>query len=91
MIRTLDSLSDKGRRILLYTCCLSVFIVSMDGYAVSVALPNISASLDASVSQLQWVISAYAVSTAGFLMLAGSVADRIGRRRIFQSGLSVVW
>ena len=89
MIRTLDSLSDKGRRILLYTCCLSVFIVSMDGYAVSVALPNISASLDASVSQLQWVISAYAVSTAGFLMLAGSVADRIGRRRVFQSGLTL--
>lgn len=87
MDRTLDSLSEKRRKILLYTCCLSVFIVSMDSYAVSIGLPDIGVSLGASVSQLQWVISAYAVSTAGFLMLAGSVADRIGRRRVFQTGL----
>lgn len=87
--RTLDELSGRGRTILLYTCCLSVFIVSMDGYAVSVALPAIGESLDASVSQLQWVLSAYSLSTAGFLMLAGSVADRIGRRRVFQFGLSM--
>ncbi len=89
MGRTLDGLSEKGRRILLYTCCLSVFIVSMDGYAVSVALPDIGVSLDAGVTQLQWVLSAYSLSTAGFLMLAGSVADRIGRRRVFQFGLSM--
>lgn len=89
MVSTLDGLSEKGRKILLYTCCLSVFIVSMDGYAVSVALPAIGESLDASVAQLQWVISAYALSTAGFLMLAGSVADRIGRRKVFQSGLAM--
>lgn len=89
MTRTLADLDARGRMILLYTCCLSVFIVSMDGYAVSVALPEIGVSLGADVSQLQWVISAYALSTAGFLMLAGSVADRIGRRKVFQFGLSL--
>nr|WP_156232747.1 MFS transporter [Corynebacterium occultum] len=83
----LDQLSDRGRMILLYTCCMSVFIISMDSNAVNVALPAMGVSLGASVTQLQWVISAYSLALAGFLMLSGSVADRIGRRRVFQAGL----
>lgn len=67
---------------------MSVFIVGMDMYAVNVALPDMNRAFGVSVSQLQWVISAYALSTAGLLMLSGSVADRIGRRRVFQTGLS---
>lgn len=85
----LDRLDDRSRRLVLWTCCMSVFIVGMDMYAVNVALPQMNDSLGASVSQLQWVVSAYALSTAGLLMLAGSVADRIGRRRVFQAGLSL--
>lgn len=85
----LDRLDARGRQIVLWTCCISVFIVSMDMYAVNVALPAINTNLGASVSQLQWVVSAYALSTAGLLMLAGSVADRIGRRRVFQFGLTL--
>lgn len=83
----LDNLSERGRKILLYTCCISVFIISMDSYAVNVALPAMGVGLGASVTQLQWVISAYSLALAGFLMLSGSVADRIGRRRVFQTGL----
>lgn len=85
----LDRLDDRGRQLVLWICCTSVFIVGMDMYAVNVALPEINATLGASVSQLQWVVSAYALSTAGFLMLAGSVADRLGRRRIFRIGLTL--
>ncbi|MGP6172888.1 MFS transporter [Corynebacterium sp. A21] len=85
----LDQLSDRGRKILLYTCCMSVFIISMDTYAVNVALPSIGVDLAATVTQLQWVVSAYSLATAAFLMLAGSVADRIGRRRVFQCGLTL--
>lgn len=85
----LDQLSDRRRKILLYTCCISVFIISMDTYAVNVALPAMGMALDATVTQLQWVVSAYSLATAGFLMLAGSVADRIGRRRVFQCGLTL--
>lgn len=85
----LDRLDARGRQIVLWTCCISVFIISMDMYAVNVALPAINTTLGASVSQLQWVISAYALSTAGLLMLAGSVADRIGRRKVFQFGLTL--
>ena len=59
----------------------------MDGTIVNVALPSIRSSLGASLSGLQWVIDAYTLVLAGLLMLAGSTADRLGRRRTFQTGL----
>lgn len=85
----LDRLDERGRRLVLWICCMSVFIVGMDMYAVNVALPEINENFGASVSQLQWVVSAYALSTAGLLMLSGSIADRIGRRRVFRAGLAL--
>jgi EmrB/QacA subfamily drug resistance transporter len=77
------------RRIILATCCLSLFLVTMDVTIVNVALPSIRADLHASVAGLQWSIDGYTVVVASFLMLAGSTADRFGRRRTFQTGLAI--
>ena len=73
----------------LATCCLSVFIAGLDVTIVNVALPSIQGALHASVSGLQWTIDAYTLVIACLLMLSGSLADRFGRRRVFQIGLAV--
>src|SRR5690349_24547886 len=70
-------------------CCMSLFIVGLDVTAVNVALPALGRDLDAGVSGLQWVVDAYTVVLASLLMLAGSTADRFGRRRVFALGLAV--
>ena len=80
----------RGRRMLvLGICCLSLLIVGLDSTIVNVALPAIRSSLNASISGLQWTIDAYTLVLASLLMLAGSTADRIGRRRVFRTGLVV--
>ncbi|MBS2965310.1 MFS transporter [Actinocrinis puniceicyclus] len=66
---------------------MSLFIVAIDNTIVNVALPSIQHDLHAPLSGLQWVIDAYTLVLASLLMLAGSTADRIGRRRVFQLGL----
>ena len=76
-------------RAVLATCCLSLFLVTMDVTVVNVALPAIRRDLHATVSGLQWAIDGYTVVIASFLMLAGSTADRLGRRRTFQVGLAL--
>jgi EmrB/QacA subfamily drug resistance transporter len=75
--------------VILAICCLSLLVVSMDNTIVNVALPAMRRDLHASVSSLQWTIDAYTLVLASFLMLAGSTADRVGRRRTFQLGLSL--
>ena len=72
--------------VVLAICCLSLLMVSMDATIVNVALPAIRRDLAASTSGLQWVIDAYTLVVASLLMLAGSLADRFGRRRTFQVG-----
>src|SRR5277367_5493896 len=74
-------------RVVLATCCLSLLMVTMDVTIVNVALPSIRHDLNASVAGLQWSIDGYTVVVASFLLLAGSTADRLGRRRTFQAGL----
>jgi EmrB/QacA subfamily drug resistance transporter len=69
-------------------CCASIFVVVMDISIVNVALPAIRRDLHAPVSSLQWTVDAYTLVLASFLVLAGSAADRFGRRRIFQAGLA---
>ena len=79
-----------GRRMLvLAICCMSLLIVGLDSTIVNVALPAIHRSLHASLSGLQWTVDAYTLVLASLLMLAGSTADRVGRRRTFQTGLVV--
>ena len=65
----------------------AMLIVSLDQYIVIVALPEIGDALGYSAQSLQTVVSAYAVASAGFLLLGGRAADLLGRRRIFVSGL----
>ena len=75
--------------VVLAICCTSLLLVSMDITIVNVALPAIRRDLATSTSGLQWVIDAYTLVVASLLMLSGSIADRFGRRRIFQLGLVV--
>jgi EmrB/QacA subfamily drug resistance transporter len=84
------SVSGSRRRFaILAICCMSLFIVGLDNTIVNVALPSIGRQLHGSLSDLQWTVDAYTVVLASLLMLAGSTADRVGRRRTFQTGLVV--
>jgi EmrB/QacA subfamily drug resistance transporter len=89
MHTTVGGLSSRRKLIILLSCCLSLLIVSMDSTIVNVALPAIHGELRASLSQLQWIIDIYTLTLASLLMLAGALADRFGRRRVFQIGLGV--
>jgi EmrB/QacA subfamily drug resistance transporter len=83
-----SALSYGRRMLILGICCMSLLIVGLDVTIVNVALPSIQRDLHTSVSGLQWTIDAYTLVLASFLMLSGSTADRIGRRRTFQTGLA---
>jgi EmrB/QacA subfamily drug resistance transporter len=83
----LDDVPPRRKLLILAICCLSLVIAAMDLTIVNVALPSIRADLHASVSGLQWTVDAYSLTIASLLIVSGSTADRIGRRRIFQSGL----
>ncbi|MFC3576772.1 MFS transporter [Streptomyces yaanensis] len=83
----MPELSPRRRLLVLAICCMSLLIVSLDNTVLNVALPAMQKELHASVAGLQWTIDAYTLVLASLLMLAGSTADRIGRRRVFQAGL----
>jgi EmrB/QacA subfamily drug resistance transporter len=86
---TTAELSRRRRTVILLTCCLSLFIVGLDITVVNVALPTMGAELGAGITGLQWTVDAYTVVLASLLMLAGSMADRVGRKRVFVAGLAV--
>ena len=67
--------------------CAAFFMVILDSAIVIVALPSIETDLGFSEQGLQWVLSAYAVTFAGLLLLGGRAADLLGRRRVFMVGL----
>src|SRR5919107_4270164 len=66
---------------------IGTFMLLLDITIVNVALPAIQKDLDASFSDLQWVVDAYALTLASLLLVSGSIADIIGRRRVFVTGL----
>ena len=68
---------------------VAIFMLLLDITVVNVALPDIQRSLHSTFSDLQWVVNAYAFTLAAFLLTSGSVADLIGRRRVFVLGLVV--
>ena len=74
-------------RAVLVLACLAQFMVILDVSVVNVALPSIRGALRFSEQDLQWVVNAYTVTFAGFLLLGGRAADLLGRRRVFVSGL----
>jgi EmrB/QacA subfamily drug resistance transporter len=82
-------LSRRRRFLVLAICCMSLLMVSLDNTVLNVALPSMQREMHTTVSGLQWTIDAYTLVLASFLMLSGSTADRIGRRRTFQIGLAV--
>src|SRR5205085_3342269 len=69
--------------------CVATFMLLLDITVVNVALPDIQKDLHASLSSLQWVVDAYSLTLAAFLLTAGSLADRIGRRRVFTFGFAI--
>ncbi|MFJ5259621.1 MFS transporter [Streptomyces sp. NPDC088387] len=85
----MPELSPRRRMLVLAICCMSLLIVSLDNTALNVALPSMQRDLRASTSGLQWTIDAYTLVLASLLMLAGSTADRIGRKRVFIAGLVI--
>jgi EmrB/QacA subfamily drug resistance transporter len=74
---------------LLLVVCLAQFMVILDVSIVNVALPSIHAGLGFSTTGLQWIVNAYTLTFAGFLMLGGRCADLLGRRRVFLAGTAL--
>ena len=73
----------------LVAVCLATFMLLLDITIVNVALPDIQRALHSSFSDLQWVVDAYALTLAAFLLTAGSLADMYGRRLLYLVGLAV--
>src|SRR4051812_12294298 len=77
----------RSRRAMVALLCTAQFIVVLDATIVPIALPAMQRSLHMATADLQWVLSAYTLAFAGFLVLAGRLADLHGRRRVFMAGM----
>ena len=73
----------------LVAVCLGTFMLLLDITIVNVALPDIQRALNSSFSDLQWIVDAYALTLAAFLLTAGSLADMYGRRLLYLIGLAL--
>jgi len=85
----MDSTSTNRKWWTLGAVCVATFMLLLDITVVNTALPAIQKDLGGSFTDLQWVIDAYALSLAALVLTAGSLADRLGRRRVFVFGLAV--
>ncbi|MEU4878454.1 MFS transporter [Streptomyces sp. NPDC021608] len=81
-------LSARRRWTVLAVCCLSMFLVGLDTTIVNVGLPVIGRGLDVDTRGLEWIVDAYTLVLASLLISSGALADRFGRRRVFQCGLA---
>ena len=81
--------ADRRPWAILVLICVAQFMVILDVTVVNVALPSIRSALRFAPQDLQWVVTAYVLMTGGFLLLGGRMADLIGRRRVFLTGLVV--
>lgn len=81
---------DGRSRLVLSVLLVAQFMLAVDFSILNVALPVIGAGLGFSLSGLQWIATAFALSAAGFTLLFGRIADLFGRRRIFLAGLAVL-
>src|SRR5215510_3494008 len=82
--------ADPRRWVVLAVMCLSLLLIVMDNTIVNVALPTLQRDLDASTSQLQWVVDSYILVFAGLLLTMGSLGDRFGRRGALAIGLTIM-
>src|SRR5438093_2801660 len=79
----------RTQRWTLVAVCATTFMLLVDITIVNVALPSIQRRLDASLTGLQWVVDAYAITLAALILTAGALADRYGRRLVFTAGIVV--
>ncbi len=86
---TLDARAYDRRWKILGVLAISLVIVGLDNTILNVALPTLQESLDASPSRLQWMVDSYLLVFGGFLLTAGTLADRIGRKRMLQAGIVI--
>jgi EmrB/QacA subfamily drug resistance transporter len=82
-------LNQSRKWLILAVVSLGTLIVFLDNTVVNTAIPTISVELEASISELQWVIDAYTLALAGLLLLGGSIGDRFGRKRFMIVGLII--
>jgi EmrB/QacA subfamily drug resistance transporter len=80
---------DPRRWWILGVLCLSLIVISLDNTILNVALPTLERDLDASSSQLQWIVDSYMLVFAGLLLTAGALGDRFGRKRALFAGLVI--
>src|ERR687895_2856771 len=66
-----------------------LFMIMLDNTVVNVALPSIQRDLEADLSQLQWIVTGYALSFAALMLIGGKLADAYGRRRLFVIGIVI--
>src|ERR1700761_8285427 len=86
---TPDTATRTARRWTLIAMSLGFAVVQLDVSVVNVAIKSIGADLGGGVSALQWVVNAYTITFAAFILTAGAVADRIGAKRVFVSGFVI--
>ncbi len=77
----------QARWVALAVLCVTLLMVTLDVTVLNVALPTIVRDLNATTTELQWIVDAYVISFAGLLLSVGSLADRIGRKKVFLAGL----
>ena len=85
-----EAAASRARWAAVVLACVAQFMVILDVSVVNVALPSIRADLGFSGAGLQWVVNAYTLAFAGFLLLGGRMADLLGRRRVFVGGLLLI-
>src|SRR5687767_11266276 len=78
---------DNAKWFTLIAACFALFMAILDNLVVNVALPTISRDLEASTTQLQWIVSSYILVFAALQITAGGLGDRLGRKRWFMAGL----
>jgi EmrB/QacA subfamily drug resistance transporter len=81
-------MADSRGRLTLLATVLGSGIAFLDGTVVNVALPTIGRKLDAGISGLQWVVTAYTLTLAALILVGGSLGDRYGRRRVYELGIA---
>ena len=82
-------LGSRRRNLVLVTMCVALATVVSAVTSLNVALPGIARDLHATLTQLQWIVDAYAVVLAGLLLFSGAIGDRIGRRPVLLTGLAL--
>src|SRR5712692_4068837 len=78
-----------GQALALATLCTLLFLTFLDNTVVSVALGNVQTSLRANVTELQWVVGAYALTFASIMLACGTIADELGRKKVMLAGAGV--